>query len=289
VRLGNGGAIAVTCKTAQHRQIPSYYEYAIHDFLSSMMSSRPLDVITRDRYDAVLFDLDGVLTDTAQVHASSWKCMFDEYLRIRAQRTGENFRPFDIATDYKLHVDGKPRYDGVRDFLRSRGIDVPEGSPRDASNAETVCGLGNRKNKLVNSVIDSEGVVAYASSVALVHELRETGFKCAVVTSSQNCAAILKAAGMAGLFDVAVDGNTIVEQGLAGKPSPDAFLKAAEMLGVPHERAVVVEDAISGVEAGVKGGFGLVIGVARKDNVDELKRHGAHVVVSDLGEFVYRN
>jgi beta-phosphoglucomutase family hydrolase len=242
--------------------------------------------ISRERYDAVLFDLDGVLTDTAQIHASSWKRTFDEYLARRASRTGEAFRPFDVATDYKLHVDGKPRYDGVRDFLRARGIELPEGSPRDPPDAETVCGLGNRKNELVNAAIDAGEVVAYPGSVAWLRELRAAGMQCAVVTSSQNREAVLEAVGLTGVFDAAVDGNTIVEQGLEGKPAPDSFLTAAEALGVPPARAVVVEDALSGIEAGVRGGFGLVVGVARKGNADELKRHGAHLVVADLGELL---
>jgi beta-phosphoglucomutase family hydrolase len=243
-------------------------------------------LIARDRYDAVLFDLDGVVTDTAQIHASSWKRMFDEYLQRRAQRAGEAFHPFDIATDYKLHVDGKPRYDGVRDFLRARGIDLPEGSAADPPSAESVCGLGNRKNELVNAAIAAGEVVTFPGTVALVRKLREAGFKCAVVTSSQNRAAVLDAAGIADLFDAAVDGNTIVELDLAGKPAPDAFLQAAQVLRVSPARAVVVEDAISGVEAGANGKFGLVIGVARHGNAAELKQHGAHVVVADLAELV---
>lgn len=251
-----------------------------------MSAPRLRGLINRDRYDAVLFDLDGVVTDTALIHASSWKRMFDEYLRRRAARTGEALRPFDISTDYKQHVDGKPRYDGVRDFLRARDIELPEGSPRDPPDAETVCGLGNRKNDLVNAAIDAGEVVAYPGSVALLRELGAAGIKCAVVTSSQNRQAVLEAVGIAKMFDAAVDGNTILAQGLAGKPAPDSFLKAAEALGVLPGRAVVVEDALSGVEAGVKGGFGLVIGVARTGNAEELKQHGAHVVVADLSELV---
>lgn len=242
--------------------------------------------ITRDRYDAVLFDLDGVLTDTAQIHAASWKRMFDEYLQQRAARTGEPFRPFDVGTDYKRHVDGKPRYDGVRDFLRSRRIDLPEGAPGDPPDAETVCGLGNRKNDLVNAAIAAGEVATYPGSVALVRRLRDAGIKCAVVTSSQNRAAVLEAASIADLFDVAVDGNTILELGLAGKPAPDSFLQAAKALGVPPERAVVVEDALSGVEAGARGGFGLVIGVARHGDAAALERHGAHIVVEDLAQLL---
>ncbi|NJN40563.1 MAG: beta-phosphoglucomutase family hydrolase [Gammaproteobacteria bacterium] len=243
-------------------------------------------VIARDRYDAVLFDLDGVVTDTAGIHASSWKRMFDAYLRDRAQRTGEAFRPFEVATDYKLHVDGKPRYDGVRDFLRARGIDLPEGAPQDDPDAETICGLGNRKNDMVNAAIAAGEVVTYPASVALIRKLRADGIKCAVVTSSQNRTAVLEAAGIADLFEAAVDGNTIVALGLAGKPAPDAFLEAAKALGVSPARAVVVEDAISGVQAGANGNFGLVIGVARHDNADELRQNGAQVVVNDLSEFL---
>ena len=249
-----------------------------------MNRARRPEVITRDRYDAVLFDLDGVLTDTAQIHAASWKRMFDEFLRSRAQRTGETFLQFDIATDYMSLVDGKPRYDGVRDFLRSRGIGLPEGSSGDAPGTESVCGLGNRKNDLVNAAIASGEVVTYPTSIALLRRLRAEGFKCAVVTSSQNRAAVLEAAHIGDLFDTAVDGNTIVEMGLAGKPAPDCFLQAARALGIPPARAVVVEDAISGVEAGARGRFGLVVGVARHGNAEELKQHGAHVVVADLGE-----
>lgn len=242
--------------------------------------------ITRDRYDAVLFDLDGVITDTASIHAACWKQMFDEYLQKRAIPRGEAFNPFDLALDYRLYVDGKPRFDGVRDFLRSRGIQLPEGSPDDLSVAETVGGLGNRKNELVNKIIEDNGVESYEGSIKLIRWLRQQGFKIAVVTSSQNCTAVLKAAALDEFFDVQVDGNTIVAQHLAGKPSPQTFLAAAKLLGVEPSRAVVVEDALSGVEAGSDGKFGLVIGVARKGNAEELRRHGAHLVVNDLGELV---
>ena len=240
--------------------------------------------ISRDRYDAVLFDLDGVITDTASIHASCWKQMFDEYLQKRATSRGEEFRPFDIDADYRLYVDGKPRFDGVRDFLASRGIQLAQGSPDDPPQAETVDGLGNRKNELVNKIIEEKGVQPYAGSVELLHQLRHEGFKIAVVSSSQNCAAVLKAAKLDGFFEVRVDGNVIHAQHLAGKPAPDTFLMAAKLLGAEPKRAIVIEDAISGVEAGSAGGFGLVIGVARKGNAEELRRHGAHLVVNDLGE-----
>jgi beta-phosphoglucomutase family hydrolase len=242
--------------------------------------------ITRDRYDAVLLDLDGVITDTASVHAACWKQMFDEYLQKRATQRGEAFRAFDIAADYRLYVDGKPRFDGVRDFLASRDIQLREGTPDDPPEAETVCGLGNRKNELVNKIIEETGVEAYPGSVRLLHELRRRGFKIAVVTSSQNCTTLLKAAKLDQLFDVQVDGNVIKVQQLAGKPAPDTFLTAAKLLGVEPSRAVIIEDALSGVEAGSAGKFGLVIGVARKGNPEELRRHGAHLVVNDLDELV---
>ncbi len=241
-------------------------------------------VITRDQFDAVLFDLDGVITDTANLHAACWKEMFDEYLKKRALENGEAFRPFDLASDYRLYVDGKPRFDGVRDFLSSRGIRLAGGDPKDPPERETVCGLGNRKNALVNEAIAGNGVVAYEGSIRLIHQLRHQGFKTAVVTSSQNCAAVLKAAKLETLFEVQVDGNTIQAQHLAGKPAPDTFLMAAKLLAVAPNRAVVIEDAISGVEAGSNGNFGLVIGVARKANADELQQHGAHLVINDLSE-----
>jgi beta-phosphoglucomutase family hydrolase len=242
--------------------------------------------VNRERYDAVLFDLDGVITNTATLHATCWKQMFDEYLRRRAEQSGEAFRPFDLAADYRLYVDGKPRFDGVRDFLRSRGIQLPEGSPDDSADLETVCGLGNRKNELIADLIERIGVEPYDGTVRFIRQLRRDGFKIAVVTSSQNCAHVLKAAKLDGFFELRVDGNTIEAEGLAGKPAPDTFLMAARLLGTEPGRTVVIEDAISGVEAGSNGNFGLVIGVARKGNAEELQRHGAHLVVDDLSELV---
>ena len=242
--------------------------------------------IDRDRYDAVLFDLDGVVTNTASLHAMCWKQMFDEYLRKRAEQSGEAFRRFDVATDYRLYVDGNPCFDGVRDFLTSRGIQLPEGTPEDSAEVETVCGLGNRTNDLVNHVLADVGVEPYEGTVQFIYQLRHHGFKIAVVTSSEHCRAILKAAELDAFFDVRVDGNTIHAQHLAGKPAPDTFLLAAKLLGVEPARSIVIEDAISGVQAGANRNFGLVIGVARKGNVEELQQHGAHLVVNDLGELV---
>ncbi len=240
--------------------------------------------ITRDQYDAVLLDLDGVITNTASIHAACWKEMFDEYLQKRAKQTDGEFRPFDLTTDYRLYVDGKPRLDGIRDFLRSRHIHLPEGSPDDPPGAETVAGLGNRKNVLFDNIIEVEGVQPFPGSVKLIGQLHGRGFKIAVVTSSHNCTAVLRAANLDTFFDARVDGNTIDIEHLAGKPAPDSYLMAAKLLGVQPRRAAVIEDAIAGVEAGQNGHFGLVIGVARHGNSDDLLRHGANLAVKDLEE-----
>ncbi len=247
------------------------------------MSKNP---ITREKYDAVLFDLDGVITATAKLHAACWKKMFDEYLEKRANQQGAPLMPFEIARDYRLYVDGKLRFDAVRDFLQSRGIDLPEGTHDDSPETETVGGLGNRKNELINELIDFVGVDAYEGTIALARQLANEGIKIAVVTSSQNCDVVLKAAKIDDLFKVRVDGNTIHDQHLSGKPAPDSYLEGAKRLGVDPKRTVVVEDAISGVQSGRNGNFGLVIGVDRKGNADELKKNGADVVVKDLGEFL---
>jgi len=247
------------------------------------MCSNP---VTRDKFDAVLFDLDGVLTATATVHATSWKQMFDLFLLHYGERIGKKLPPFDIASDYRLYVDGKPRLDGVRDFLKSRRIELPEGNPGDGRNEQTVFGLGNYKNELVNEVIDTTGVTVYSDSIAWARRIKSEGFRLAVVTSSRNCDAVLESAGIGDLFEVRVDGNVIHERKLRGKPAPDPFLFAAKKIGVGPARAVVIEDAISGVQAGRAGHFGLVIGVGRNGNLDELKANGADVVVKDLGVFL---
>ena len=235
-----------------------------------------------DAFAAVLFDLDGVLTSTAAQHFSAWKQMFDDFLRRRADERGEAFVPF-TQEDYNEHVDGLPRYDGVRNFLAARTIRLPEGGPEDPPYRDTVHGLGNRKNDLVNELIRTQGVTAYEGSVALVHALRESGVRTAVVTSSRNGATILQAAGIDELFEARVDGNVAAELGLAGKPAPDTFLEAARRLQVEPGQAAVVEDALSGVQAGRTGGFGLVVGVDRVGQADALYHHGADVVVTDLG------
>ncbi|MCK5012131.1 MAG: beta-phosphoglucomutase family hydrolase [Deltaproteobacteria bacterium] len=234
----------------------------------------------------MLFDLDGVLTDTAKVHAACWKKMFDEFLRKWAESRGEEFRSFSITEDYYLYVDGRLRSDGVRYFLRSRNINLPEGDPDAPPESETVSGLGNRKNDMVNALMESEGIDVYPDSVAWVRLLREQGYKTAVVSASSNCKTVLNSANILDLFDTIVDGTVAADLGLEGKPSPDTYLNAAEQLGAEPKRTVVVEDAISGVQAGRSGGFGLVIGVARKGNIKELKENGADLVVTDLSELI---
>jgi alpha,alpha-trehalase len=243
-------------------------------------------IVTRERFDAVLFDLDGVLTATARLHAACWKRMFDDYLGHRAAASGEPLEPFEIATDYKRHVDGKLRYDGVQSFLQSRDIDLPWGDPDDPPDRETVCGLGNRKNEFIGELLDSEGVDTYETSIEWLRQLRRQGFATAVVSASKNCERVLEAAGIADLFDTRVDGVVAAVTGLAGKPAPDTFLEGARRLGVDAERSVVVEDAVSGVQAGRAGGFGLVIGVDRSSNPDALRDGGADLVVEDLGELI---
>jgi beta-phosphoglucomutase family hydrolase len=235
---------------------------------------------------ACLFDLDGVLTQTAKVHAAAWKHMFDAYLRDRATRTGEPFVPFDEAADYDEYVDGKPRYDGVRSFLASRGIELPEGSPSDPPGAETVDGLGNRKNDLVLKLIHDQGVEPYEGSVRYVRAVREAGLGRAVVSSSANCREVLRAAGIEDLFDQVVDGIVAEREHLKGKPAPDTFLAAARALGVGPAQAAVFEDALAGVAAGRAGGFAFVVGVDRVGQAEALRAHGADVVVADLAELM---
>jgi beta-phosphoglucomutase family hydrolase len=237
---------------------------------------------------ACLFDLDGVLTQTAKVHAAAWKTMFDEYLRKRAQDRGEQFREFDAVGDYDEYVDGKPRYDGVRSFLASRDIDLPQGSPSDPPDTETIDGLGNRKNELVLELIHRDGVQPYEGSVRFVNAVRDAGLRRAVVSSSTNCRDVLEAAGILDLFEEIVDGVVAEREHLAGKPAPDTFLAAARKLGVAPANAAVFEDALAGVEAGRAGSFGLVVGVDRVGQADALKQHGADVVVKDLAELLER-
>jgi beta-phosphoglucomutase family hydrolase len=248
--------------------------------------SPPHKSITPGQFDAVLFDLDGVLTSTARIHSSCWKTMFDDFLSRRSAEGKEPFQPFDIETDYKLYLDGKLRYEGVRSFLASRHISLSEGTPEDLPSADTVCGLGNRKDELVKAAIDRGEVESYPGSVALVRRLREQGIRTGVVSSSNNCEQVLRAAGILDLFEVRVDGLVASQHQLPGKPAPDTFLMAAQLLGVRPARAVVVEDALAGVAAGRAGGFGLVVGVDREGSGDALRTHGADVVVADLEELL---
>src|SRR3954451_8954993 len=239
-----------------------------------------------DGIKACLFDLDGVLTRTAKVHAAAWKQMFDDYLRKRAKHTGEAFVAFDAGDDYDEYVDGKPRYDGVRSFLQSRGIELPDGAPDDPPSAETVDGLGNRKNELVLELIRRDGVEAYEGSVAYVRTARDAGLRRAVVSSSTNCRDVLQAAGIIDLFEEIIDGTVAHEQGLKGKPAPDTFLAGARALGLEARAAAVFEDAGAGVEAGRAGNFGFVVGVDRVGHADALRAHGADIVVKDLAELL---
>lgn len=247
----------------------------------------PAVTISRQDFDAVIFDMDGVVTDTARVHAAAWKQLFDDYLRRRAQREGAPFLPFDLDHDYRRYVDGKPRYDGVAAFLASRGITIPFGDPNDPPDAETACGLGNRKNQYFMQRLEAEGVEAFPSTVALIRHLRAAGVKIGIFSASKNCEEVLRAAGVRELFDVKVDGLDAEQQGLPGKPHPAMLLEAARRLAVTPERAVIVEDAIAGVQAGRAGGFGMVIGVNRSGEPGVLRAHGATVEVTDLAEVAF--
>jgi beta-phosphoglucomutase family hydrolase len=233
-----------------------------------------------------LFDLDGVLTQTAKVHAAAWKEMFDAYLRRRATEQGEDLAPFDEVRDYDEYVDGKPRYDGVRSFLASRGIELPDGSPADPPGAGTVHGLGNRKNEIVLEMIRERGVEPYDGSVRYVQAAREAGLRRAVVSSSTNCRDVLLSAGIEDLFEEIIDGVVAERDHLDGKPAPDTFLAGARALGVDPRHAAVFEDALAGVEAGRAGHFAFVVGVDRVGQVDALRTHGADIVVSDLADLL---
>jgi beta-phosphoglucomutase family hydrolase len=233
-----------------------------------------------------LFDLDGVLTKTAKVHAAAWKEMFDSYLRDRSRRTGEPFVPFDPVTDYDEYVDGKPRADGTRSFLASRGIGLPEGSDDDPPGAETVHGLGNRKNEIVLRRIREDGVEAYEGSVRYVRAARDAGLRRAVVSSSANCHDVLVAAGIEDLFEARIDGLVAKRENLRGKPAPDTFLAGARALGLDPGAAAVFEDALAGVAAGRAGRFRFVVGVDRVGQADALREHGADTVVTDLAELL---
>jgi beta-phosphoglucomutase family hydrolase len=239
-----------------------------------------------DAIRACLFDLDGVLTPTAKLHAAAWKQMFDDFLRKCAERTGRPFVPFDPVHDYDRYVDGLPRSDGVRSFLTSRQIELPEGDPNDPPDTETIAGLGNCKNEIVLHLIREKGVEPYEGSVRYVKAVRAAGPRCAVVSSSANCRAVLEGARIAELFDEVVDGVVLEREHLKGKPAPDSFLFAARALGVESSEAAVFEDALAGVAAGLAGGFGFVVGVDRAGQAEALREHGADIVVRDLAELL---
>jgi beta-phosphoglucomutase family hydrolase len=234
-------------------------------------------------FDAVVFDLDGVITKTAKTHAAAWKKMFDEYLKEREKEHNEPFKEF-TQKDYLEYVDGKPRYKGVDSFLKSRGIELPWGNPDDEAGKETVCGLGNKKNDAFREVLKKDGAEVYPSTVELLKELKAAGVKLGVASSSKNCKAVLEVTALEKYFETRVDGVVSAKLGLNGKPEPDIFTTACEKMGISPENSIIVEDAVSGVQAGAKGNFGLTLGVAREGNSEELRKNGADVVVEDLEE-----
>lgn len=249
----------------------------------------PIDL---NAYGAWLFDMDGVLTKTAVVHAAAWEQTFNEFLVEEGARTGTAYTPFDPEGDYERYVDGEPRDDGVRNFLAARKIVLPEGKDSDPPEARTVKGVGNRKNALVLSVLKTNGVEVYDGAVVLVRQLRALNVKVAVVSASENTQDALEAGGIESLFDARVDGHVVKDKHLAGKPAPDSYLEGARTLGVTPDKCVVVEDALAGVAAGRAGHFGLVVGVDNHDHdavheyADALRAHGANIVVRDLAEFL---
>jgi beta-phosphoglucomutase family hydrolase len=239
-----------------------------------------------DAVHACLFDLDGVLTDTASVHKKAWKAMFDDYLRQRAARNGEQFVPFDSHGDYLQYVDGKRREDGVRSFLRSRGIELPDGDPDDPPDAETIAGLGNRKNDMFQQVLHDDGIEAFSGSRRYLEAVTAAGLGVAVVSSSANTRQVLDATELAPFIQQRVDGLTLRDEHIAGKPAPDSYLRAAQLLGVEPAAAAVFEDALAGVEAGRNGRFGYVVGVDRAGQAAQLRDSGADVVVTDLADLL---
>jgi beta-phosphoglucomutase family hydrolase len=240
----------------------------------------------RDGITALLFDLDGVLTKTADVHAAAWKEMFDAVLAEHASDSAVDSRPFDPKADYHQYVDGKPRYDGVRDFLASRGLHPPEGTSADTAADETIIGLGNRKNDVVQEIIRTKGVDPYEGSVRYLHAARDAGLGIAVVSSSANAEAVLAAAGLSEFIQVRVDGKVAADEGIPGKPAPDMYLVAAERLGATPAQSAVFEDAISGVKSGAAGDFAMVVGIDRGGQPDALREAGATIVIDDLADLL---
>ncbi len=249
-----------------------------------MTTQRKEFAIPADSFEAIIFDLDGVITDTASVHAAAWKGMFDDLLLRHSAREGVPFKAFEIETDYRTYVDGKPRLDGLKSFLGSRGIELPEGGPEDRLGADTIYHLAKRKNSDFLKRLQEQGVKVYGSTLEVIHSAKKHGLKTAVISSSKSCAMILDSVNLSDLFDVRVDGVDSEVLGIPGKPAPGIFLEAARQLQVKPERAVVIEDAVSGVQAGRAGGFGLVVGIARAGGKEELRNNGADAVVEDLSE-----
>lgn len=237
----------------------------------------------RFSFQAAILDMDGVITKTAILHAKAWKQMFDAVLR---KMSGEDFKPLDIRGDYYRYIDGIPRHDGIRNFLRSRNIQVPSGTPGDSPEADTIFGLGARKNEIFLSILQKEGVQVYEDTVNVANKWKKAGIKLAVISSSRNCERIIEAAGLTDLFDTRVDGTTLEAENLRGKPEPDMLLRACELLSVNNSVTIVIEDAIAGIEAGVKGKLGLVVGVSRGKDEKQLKEAGADIVVKNLTDLV---
>jgi len=237
-------------------------------------------------FEAILCDLDGVITNTAALHAAAWKRSFDEYLMKLAARTGSSCAPFRLQEDYRLYVDGKSRHDGIEAFLKSRGLDLPLGSSDDHSDKDTIFGLASKKDEYFEATLRASGVVVYPGTVQYLRSAKAAGLKAAVVSSSHHCRDIISTAGLTALFEARVDGQEIDRLHLPGKPAPDAFLEAARRLGVLPRKAIVIEDAQAGVQAGRAGGFGLVIGVNREDQAEALRQHGADIVVDDLAQLL---
>ncbi len=283
MELGDGGVTRASSGLAVFATFDGAHRQAHEGVTMSDAQGAPGDdtSLRVEDFDAAIFDLDGVVTRTARVHAAAWKRLFDEYLSQRAEREGKPFRPF-LDSDYQLYVDGKPRSQGIVSFLESRGIALPRGTPSDPPDRATIYGLGNLKNRYFRESLEQNGVEAYDSTVALIRTLRGHGIRTALVSSSRNARAILAVADLTTLFDVCIDGTDAPRLELKGKPQPDIFLAAAEALGVPRERAAVFEDAISGVQAGRAGGFGLVVGVDRAGQAAALRKAGADLVVADL-------
>lgn len=245
--------------------------------------------LTRSHFDAVIFDLDGVIIQSVKLHARAWKKLFDEFLMNFEKKSGVSYKPFDIVKDYKIYLDGKPRYAGIESFLKSRQIDLEYGKPENLPSQNTICGLGNRKNIIFQNLLKKEGVKVYDISINFLYSLRKTGYKTAIVSSSKNCKAILKQLGISDLFDIIIDGIRSEQENIRGKPQPDIFLVAIHDLNVKPERTMVIDDALAGVLAGYRSGARCVVGVNRDDQESSLRKFGANQVVSELNEIIFED